>query len=179
MKYETTPNKIEKIWIDSKNNQVRINRIEGTGLRIKEKISNVGTLSFKRIIELSTDWETSELIPVERYDSTIPGYTSDYYSTWSIVFNSLPIKLIPFINYNVVYKHPDHDPTATPLTDNINNARTTVIFRLENLEDDEDNTEVKKVTMIIGYKLGLVDEDDVYNVQTKLYLNIYNPEFYI
>jgi hypothetical protein len=168
MKYETTPHKIRKVWVDSKTNEIKINRIAGTNLRIKEKINNTSQLGFKRILELSTDWETPELTD----DNT-------FYIEWEIVFNSFPVKLMPYVNYNVVYKHPQYSGIDEILNDNINYNRTNCIFKVENLEENEDNEEVKKVTMIISHKLQLVDEEDYYNVQCKLFLNLYNPESYI
>ena len=216
MKYENTPYKLKKIWTQSGKNKYEIVRQEGVDNRIKDSIKSSDYLVFKQITELSTEWA----------QMTFPGFVdttnSEWTNTtpedtwkkscryqWDIDFNQFPIKRIPFIKYNVVYKSNDSEiitiegSASIPALGSGNldgenregdfiredwiyltYPRTSCIFRLEDVLDSGGGVieDIKKVTMIVGVLLRFqpyTNLDKTYDLQAKLHISIYNPELAI
>ncbi|KKL66289.1 hypothetical protein LCGC14_2146490 [marine sediment metagenome] len=183
MKYENTPYKLIKIWTQSGKNKYEIVRQEGVDNRIKDSITSSDYLVFKETIDLSTEWEK---MVVPSLDSDTDAWYTDYRIQWDIELNQLPIKRIPFIKYNVVYKILGEEAF---LADNLVLAypRVPVIFRLEDMLDSGGGVieDMKKVTMIVGYVIRpypfatLETLNKTYDIQAKLHISIYNPELAI
>lgn len=209
MKYDNTPYKLKKIWTQSGKNKYEITRQEDTNERVEESIKSSNYLIFKKVIDLSTEWEQ---MTAPALDSTTDAWYTDYRMQWNIDLKEFPMKLIPFVKYSVIYKCLGAE-VKTIETEIFNEGkddefridrkadfieedslyltypRVPCIFRLENLEDvpEEENVleDLKKVTMIVGYLIRpypwatLRDVGKTYDLQAKLLIKIYNPEFHI
>lgn len=184
MKYENTRYKLKKIWTDSITNKYQITAQEDTNALILEKeAKGFEFLGFKKETDFSTEWEQMTLPSL---DSDTDAWYTDYRVQWNIEFEAFPVKLIPFIKYNVVYKFLGEEEL---INDGLVLAypRVPCIFRVEDLETDSDYVKenIKKVTMIVGYLIRpypwatLQSVGKSYDIQAKLLIKIYNPEFYI
>lgn len=173
MKYDNTPYKLRKIWTQSGKNKYEITRQEDANERIEESIKSSNYLIFKQVIDLSTEWEQTA---APTLDSTTDAFPTDYRIQWNIDLKEFPIKLIPFVKYNVIYKclgaeiktidteifnegeedEYEIDRKADLIKEDdltLTYPRIPCIFRLEDLKDanGEIIEDLKKVTMIIGY----------------------------
>ena len=159
MKYNQNTHKLRTIW---NRNEINKNLIESKideSTKIKKIYINRTFYTNKKILNYSTEW------------SYLSKTTSDvtYYIQWNIIFNKLPVKFISFINSAVLIKSAD----SIIISDN---KYINKFFRVKDIFDDNGNpiTKYKKVVYIVSFSLQLNS-----NIQTKLLVQITNPEFYI
>ncbi len=180
MKYENTKSKLRRIWTQSNINKYEITNQQDAVKRLKKNNESSHIMASKTPIDLSTGWVL--MTPASR-DSDISAWYADYVMQWDIDLKEMPIKLIPFIKYQVIYKIlGEEDFTANGLA--VTLPRIPVIFRLEDIEDSSGGVigGIKKVTMLVGYALrpapfNNLDRD--YDIQAKLIIKLYNPELII
>ena len=180
MKYENTKSKLRKTWSKSLVNKYEIVNQQASIKRIKDSNKSPDRQVSKGIIDLSTEWE---LMIAPREDNTLDAW-SQYRIQWNIDLKEMPIKLIPFIKYQVVYKITGEEGyIARGL--GVFNPRVPVLFRLEDVFDSSGAVieDFKKVTMMVGYMFSPFTQIDVfpdpYDIQAKLIIKLYNPELII
>jgi len=180
MKYENTKSKLKKIWTQSNINKYEITSQQETSKRIKESNKNTHILPIKSIIDLSTGWK---VMIAPSLDYTTDTWNNRYRIQWDIELQEMPIKLIPFIRYQVVYKiNGESEFKENDLV--VRDPQVPVLFRLEDLKDSNGVAieDFKKVTMLVGYTLkpySYSDLDKTYDIQAKLLIKLYNPELLI
>ena len=149
MQYDTTKNKIRVLWEESQDvkNDIDKEQVVRTRVNEEKQTLDVSLQSWKRVNSFSTDWET----------------ISNNYKQWTIEWDKLPKKLIPFINAEPVFKHSDFSGL---------NVKTNRIFQIR----DTNNDRIKKVRLIISV---FIDSDTIYPVSARLMVDIINPEKFI
>ncbi len=182
MKYDNTKSKLRKTWNQSNINKYEITNQQETSKRIKQTNENFHRLTSNNIVDLSTDWDS--MIPPSGNDTISAWGRSKYRIQWNIDLNEMPIKLIPFIKYQVVYKiNGEEGYIAYGLS--TYNPQVPVLFRLEDIfnSSGEIIESFKKVTMMVGYIYQSYTQHDnpetIFDVQAKLIIKLYNPELII
>lgn len=197
MKYENTPYKLKRIWTQSRKNEYEIVRQEDKNKRIEKEVENYVDYSIvRKITDLSTEWEQvifPEYVAAPERKET---WRKSCRYQWDIDLKIFPTKRIPFIKYNVVYKC--NDSKIIPIEGYVDKeadfieadslyltySRTSCIFRLEDVRNAEGKIIEgwNKVTMIVGtflHFLPYFNLNKTYDLQAKLLIKIYNPEFHI
>lgn len=184
MRYENTKYKLKKIWTQSGLNEYEISKQEDSLSRLKKSNKASISANFRGIIDLSTEWES---LIAPSLDSSTDAWYTDYRIQWNIDLNILDIKLIPFINYNIIYKCINEEELINEDNLVLTYPRTPSIFRIEDLKDDNEDIipNLKKVTMIVGYLIRpypfatLESLGKTYDIQAKLLIKLYNPQLFI
>ena len=180
MKYENTKSKLRKIWTQSNTNKYEVVVQQDAIKRIKNSIYNVNIQPIKTVIDLSTEWD---FLIAPSLDYTTDTWNNRYRIQWDIELQEMPIKLIPFIKYQVVYKiKGESEFKENDLV--VRDPQVPVIFRLEDLKNSSGSVieGIKKVTMIVGDTLkpySYSNLDKTYDIQAKLIIKLYNPELII
>ena len=182
MKYDNTKSKLRKIWSQSNTNKYEIINQQETNKRIKQTNENFHRLTSKNIVDLSTDWDT--MLPPSD-DTTISAWgASKYRIQWDVELKEMPIKLIPFIKYQVVYKINGEEGYIEEELSTYN-PQVPVLFRLEDIKNSSGAVieDFKKVTMMVGYIFQSYTQHDspppIFDIQAKLIIKLYNPELII
>lgn len=158
MKQENTKHKIKKIWENSQQIKEKV-KIENIKLKKINDNFLITNLSFaNKVYNFSTEWETLEAIQ-------ITGYFHEFLKEWTIVFEKLPIQLIPFINYTVLFKHPSN----ISFEEKLEGAHKELnhIFQIEDLSKNY-NENIKKVSLIVCCQLTPDRTFGVFNPQNTI-----------
>ena len=181
MKYENTTSRLKKVWNQSNTNKYEIVNQQNAVKRVKASVYSTNMQPIKTVIDLSTGWE---FMIAPTGDNDTDAWFAEYRIQWDIDLKEMPIKLIPFIKYQVVYKITGEEGyIARGL--GVFNPRVPVLFRLEDVFDSSGAVieDFKKVTMMVGYMFSPFTQIDVfpdpYDIQAKLIIKLYNPELSI
>lgn len=154
MKYKNTKYKINKIYNNEIDNNNSIQNVEDTRNQIITKIMNYnGCNNYKtKSYNFNTDWEQLDSVNIE---GAVNVYTLGYKS-WTIELAKIPLKLIPFISFNVI-------------CDTEIYGRTNSYFEYGSIEED----------IVYDMKLNIFFRTYPYNsiYKVRLLVCIYNPEF--
>jgi hypothetical protein len=88
----------------------------------------------------------------------------DNFKQWTFEFDQFPIKWIPFVNVEPIFKHPAISSENLDIFVN-------KLFQTKDTEDDN----IKQTRLIVG---AYLNADNAYSVETRLIVNIINPEKY-
>ena len=130
--------------------------------RIEDNIHKLRIPShfFKRIEVYDTGWSQISFHEV----------SGEYilYHSWTIEYDKVPEKLIPFIKWNILYKS---DKAYTLNADIFN---TNYILQVEDIETYEN---LKRVRITVGI-ISSERQNIVHPIYAKLLIAVYNPETY-
>lgn len=149
MKYENTKSKFQKIWRDKENAEQDIDNAEFSKEITLESVRlvNLGFHYTKKIYKYESEWELAE---------TIENRT---YKEWRIEIGKFPLKYIPYIKTNILYKTTESDIVYT-----------SKVFHII----DTGNEHIKTVTLVVGMFVN-----NPINIEVKLVLEYTNPEYYV
>ena len=182
MNYDNIRHKIKTIW-DNTNNVENDTIIENIKI---DSINNIVNLPFqsnsKKIYRIDSDWQASEVsvqniislnsvgVIVDQYK-----YYQYYYKDFEVILNNFPLRFIPYIKYQLIYKHLDLNIEDIDLRiDKIG-----YIYQVYDLQDSEDIWTVSKT---VALRAGIVLRNygittEVYDVKVKLLVEVSNQKF--
>jgi len=160
MRYRNTKRKLRKIWLGTNDNFQRIES-EWVKDRIIEKAIQDGRFHlFKRMNGIQTEFEQ---ITID--EGAVFGY-----KTWEVQIRYIPRRFLPFIKFAVILdKH--FNPNLTQ------RKQVNHIVRID--EEDIGGEDIVRVTFLIGMNFIFLINDPLPQIDTKLIMYIYNPEFYV
>lgn len=149
--YLSTIYKFKTLWDESDKLQYDIQNNEVIRNQVQDKkIQLIKPFhAWKAINSFSTDWEIM----------------TDNYKQWTIEFDKFPIKWIPFIRCEPAF---NHSAIASGSLD----IRVNKLYQIK----DTDIDSIKQTRLIVG---AYVDSDTVYSIETRLIVDIINPERYL
>lgn len=155
-------NKLQSNFKSAKQHQIDIDKQEDINNLIVSAIDDQSILStFKKVRNLSSDWE----------DLQYNDILNIQYQTWKFEFESFDIRLLPFIDINILYRRQGgmiaDERTLLP---NISK-----FFSVGEIDSDNPSDYHKRVNLTVSlYIFAYVNE--IY--QSKLNLFIINPRKY-
>jgi len=167
MSFINQKNKLKHLVENSQTNQENIDKqqIKHTDYREYVKSFNAKSLRTKKILTLSTEWEVmSREVHYDEEDLTYQ------FMNWSVELGTFDMRLLPFIDVNMIYRNADGS-----WTDNIETTPAQNFFyHLENIEDEEF---LKNVTLKSNLHIFNANIESEY--QAKLIITFINPRQYI
>jgi len=184
MKAENTKSKIRKIYNQETSNEQTIDNLDGNITNTTKLVKNteyVNNLK-KKIRDYSTDWLDMDIFSTE--DWTENTYETTMYKEIRMDLPDMPIKFLPFIDVQILYKSPDWVSTlffiaTSGLFQNAKNDRLRkgYFFEVKQIE----NNIAKNITLVIGISIIRTQDVEykVFPMQVKALISLSNMEFYL
>jgi len=171
MKAKNTTSKISKIYNQEITTEDNINKFNIDSTIKKKSVLNteyVFNLNNK-IHDFSTEWMDLDTYIIETMPPGTGGDSPNIYfmhQEFRITLVDIPIKYLPFININIMYKYEDLEFYSLE----IKNVRKSYFFQVSDIVNDI----AKNVELVVG-----VGIDGYYPVSAKVLIKILNSEFYL
>lgn len=184
MKAENTKSKIRKIYNQETSNEQTISNLEGEITNTTNSVKNTEYVNnFKnKIHDLSTDWLDMDIFSAEQWVENT--YETAMYKEIRINLPDTPIKFLPFIDVQTLYKSPDWVSSLFFIsTEDFyinardNRLRKGYFFEVRKIE----NNIAKNVTLIIGVSVVKTQyvHYEIFPIQIKVLISLSNMESYL
>ncbi len=183
MGFNTEKNKLFKIWNSSILNEFEINNISSNNKIILNKIKRLNDANavYNNIIELSSDWVIPNTITLKN----TPDYILDMFTEYSITFNGINKKMIPYINSKVSYRVGSdgasapvpidtNDPTQ-PFDEGLSQFLINSFTQILQSNSNQTKNIIYKTSVYLRKGNGDGVPSDL---QFKFYINLINPNYY-
>lgn len=175
MNYEETKHKINKLWNDNikiesdiiKNNENILNNTNNLIFDYK--------LDYKKLQSFESDWyrlKTYEITPV----FTDPYYT-DYFHYFSLNINNFPLKFLPYLYHNIIYKCGEYSLGEIENQADFATLKNTIyIYKSDtNIEDNIFN-EIYNIKLLMGITTTNFDSTKYeYDIYVKYLVRLTTP----
>jgi len=160
MKYKQTKYKIRKIWFGTNENLEAIKKEVDKDKKIEEAIQDGRFHLFRRMNKIE--------MPFEELD--IDEYKQWGYKLWEIQINFIPKRFLPFIKFAIIMNKRFSDDVSSY-------KEVNHIVRID--EEDVGGVGIVRATLLVGTTINYYTLDPIPQVDGKLIMYIYNPEFYV